>query len=274
MKIAILCEYLSYVGGGERVYCSWANIFSDILGHDVTIVAMEDVDKSFYKLSQKVKIHSLKLRQYKFYQNPKKRKKDMILNYWSDRKIIEKYLNESNFDVVIGIALNINLILSKIKGKFKKIATEHSEYYAPNKLLRNVRNQLYKAFDVITVLNYQDLHLFKKHNPNTIVLLNPVEVLNHDNPRSSSEKKLIVSVGSLSHQKNQKDLISMMEIIHKDFKYWKLIIYGEGPLHDEHFTARAYSPLRQAGSTCAEYTIATIPPTRQQQTVIMILHTI
>ena len=69
LKICILCEYLSYVGGGERVYCSWANMFAEQLGYDVTIVAMEDWDKPFYRVSPLVKIHSLRLRSAKFYMN-------------------------------------------------------------------------------------------------------------------------------------------------------------------------------------------------------------
>ena len=233
MKIAILCEYLSYIGGGERVYCSWANMFAEYLGHDVTIISMEDWDKPYYKISNKVKLKSLKLRLPQFYRRPFKRKKDMILRYFSDKAAIEKHLIQNNYDVVIGIALNINLILANIKGKFIKIATEHSEYYAPSKFLRIIRNKLYSKFDALTVLSNSDLNLFSKYNPNCMVMLNPVEALTQDLEPSNLKNKLIISVGSLSPQKNQSDLIHIMALIHKEFPEWRMKIYGEGVLHEE-----------------------------------------
>lgn len=232
MKIAIVCEYLSYVGGGERVYCSWANMFSDNLGYDVTIVSMEDCEKTFYTLSPNVRIKSLRLRKHMFYQNPAKRRRDMVLKYLSDREKLKKYLQYENFDIVIGIALNINLILASINGPFIKIATEHSEYYAPSRWLRCVRNRLYSNFHALTVLNKTDLDLFRRYNTNCKVMLNPVEALTLNLYPSNLNEKLIISVGSLSPQKNQSDLISMMGVLHKEYPDWKLKIFGEGPLRE------------------------------------------
>lgn len=232
MKIAIICEYLSYVGGGERVYCSWANIFADKLGYDVTIVSLENWNKPFYKLSPKVKIVSLKLRPPHFYKNPAKRKRQMIVKYLFDKSTIERHVNDNNYDIILGIALNINLLIAKINGPFIKIATEHSEFYAPNKLLRWVRNRLYSHFDALTVLNSADYKLFSKYNGNSHVMLNPVEALKSSPSPSSLDNQLIISVGSLSPQKNQVDLISMMDILTKEFPNWKLRIYGEGPLKE------------------------------------------
>lgn len=230
LKICILCEYLSYVGGGERVYCSWANMFAEQLGYDVTIVAMEDWDKPFYRVSPLVKIHSLRLRSAKFYMNSYKRRLDMITSYWHDRYIIGHYLHSTDYDIVIGIALNINLLLSTIKGAFIKIATEHSEYYAPNILLRLIRNSLYNRFNLLTVLNYGDKHLFEKHNSNTQVLTNPVDMLLTVPLQVVLAEKTIVSVGSLSPQKNQRQMLEIMKIVHESHPDWNLKIYGEGPL--------------------------------------------
>lgn len=233
VKICLLCEYLSYIGGGERVYCSWANMFAEQLGYDVTIAAMEDWDKPFYKVSPLVKIHSLKLRPAKFYSNSHRRKRNMIIYYLQDRHNISNYLNSMGYDIVIGIALNMNLLLSTIKGSFIKIATEHSEYYAPNIILRRIRNLLYYRFSLLTVLNYEDKKLFERYNANTQVLINPVETLLAAHPQISLIQKTIISIGSLSPQKNQKDMLEIMKIVHESHPDWNLKIYGEGPLFQD-----------------------------------------
>lgn len=232
INICIIAEYLSYVGGGERVYISWANMFTEILGYNVTIAAMEDCDKTFYRVSNKVNIHSLKLRKYQFYNNSFDRRLSMITNFAHDRKVIEEYINKHQFDVIIGIATNINLILSTINFSAGKIATEHTEYYAPPIFIRAIRKILYKNFDIVTALNTDDVNLFKKINPNTTIAINPVE-LNTIYKSSELTHKTIISIGSLSPQKNQKQMIDIMKLVHEKYPDWNLIIYGDGPLRDE-----------------------------------------
>ena len=232
LKICILCEYLSYVGGGERVYCSWANMLATELKHDVTIVSLEDWDKPFYHLDSSIRINSLKLRNPKFYLNPRRRRLSMLVNYFGDIKTISRYLHENDYDVVISIAVNMNLILANISGNFLKIATEHSEYHAPNNWIRYVRNKLYRKFDLLTVLNKFDQVQFKRYNPNTLVLPNPVDTLNERGLPADLNSNTLISIGSLSPQKNQSDMIDIMNIIHEKYPDWKLKIYGEGPLRD------------------------------------------
>lgn len=230
-KICIVTEYLSYIGGGERVYCNWANMFADILGHDVTIVSMEDWDKPFFPLSNKVKIHSLKLRRARFYDKPIARRLSMITNFINDRIVIKKYLIHHNYDVVLGIATNINLLLATISISGIRIATEHTEYFAPNILLRKLRQLLYPRFNVITVLNYDDQGEFLKCNIPTRVMLNPVDLSIPIYPNVPN--KTIISIGSLSTQKNQKQLLDIMKIVHSKHPDWILKIYGQGPLLSE-----------------------------------------
>ncbi len=84
MKICILTEYLSYIGGGERVYCIWANLLAEKLGHDVTIASFEKAQTTFYELSPMVKVESLRLRSYKYYAFPLKRRIQMFMNVRKD----------------------------------------------------------------------------------------------------------------------------------------------------------------------------------------------
>ena len=228
MKICILTEYLSYVGGGERVYCNWANILAEQLGHDVVIASLEDADKTFYPLSSKVKIVSLKLRKYKYYQHPVSRRLGMILHYHKDCRRIEEYFNAEKFDCVIGIATNICMLLPNIKTNCPKIGTEHTEYYAPFFLLRYFRNRKYKMLDHLTVLTEDDRKLYGRFLNSVSVMLNPLSF----NPEkiSSLNNKILISVGSLSPQKNQKKMLEVFQKVHSIHPDWKLIIYGEGVL--------------------------------------------
>lgn len=231
MRICILTEYLSYVGGGERVYCNWANILSDRLGHEVVILSLEDADKVFYKLSPEVTIESLKLRPFKYYLNPVKRRLGMIWHYNSDRKSIKKYLECNHFDCIIGIATNICLLLATIETNCPRIGTEHTEYYAPILPLRVVRNSLYPKLDHLTVLTDSDCALYKRFMNNVSVMLNPLSfsVTN----RSTLMRKRIISIGSLSPQKNQKKMLEVYKIIKQKHPEWGLTIYGEGVLRKE-----------------------------------------
>lgn len=229
-RICIICEYLTYVGGGERVYCNWANILSDKLGFEVVLLSLEDADKTFYELSSEVKIVSLKLRPYKYYQHPIRRRLGMIWHYYKDCRIIEEYFSKEKFDCVIGIATNICMLLSNIKTNCPKIGTEHTEYNAPSLLVRFIRNKLYKSLDHLTVLTEDDRKLYGRFLNNVSVMLNPLSF--ELNKQSNLEQKILISVGSLSPQKNQKKMLEIFQKVHIIHPDWKLIIYGEGVLRD------------------------------------------
>ena len=228
LRICIVCEYLTYVGGGERVYCNWANVLSDKLGYDVVILSLEDADKTFYALSPKVKIVSLKLRPYKYYQHPIRRRLGMIWHYYKDCRTIEEYFSKEQFDCVIGIATNICMLLPNIKTNCPKIGTEHTEYNAPFFLVRFIRNKLYKSLDHLTVLTEDDRKLYERFLNSVSVMINPLSF--EPDKQSTQEQKILVSVGSLSPQKNQKKILEVFQKVHLTHPDWKLVIYGEGTL--------------------------------------------
>lgn len=233
MKICILTEYLSYIGGGERVYCNWANMWSEKLGHDVVILSLEDANSVYYELSPKVTIKSLKLRKYKYYEHPISRRLDMIFNVRKDISAINEYFKKNKFDIVVGIATNICLLLAEIKTNCPKIGTEHTEYYALVAPLRLFRNRLYPKLNYLTVLTESDCTLYKKFVHNVSVMLNPLSFPIEKNNQSSLENKTIVSVGSLSTQKNQRKMLDIFRIVREYHPDWKMQIFGEGPLRNQ-----------------------------------------
>lgn len=227
MKICILTEYLTYIGGGERVYCNWANMFADELGHDVTISSFEDAQSTFYKISDKVKIESLHLRKEKYYQNKIKRKLQMVICAHSDIRALTKYFEEHKFDVIIGIATNISLLLALTKiSNSIRIGTEHTEYDGAAFYLRRLRKKIYPKLDVLTVLTQADKIRFDKFMHDVMVMPNPLSI--KTSSTANLENKKIISIGSLSPQKDQLTMIDIFKKVQKEHPEWILEIYGEG----------------------------------------------
>lgn len=227
MRICILTEYLTYIGGGERVYCNWANMFADELGHDVTISSFEDAQSTFYKISDKVKIESLHLRKEKYYQNKIRRKLQMIIYAHSDICALAKYFEQHNFDIIIGIATNISLLLALTRiNNSIKIGTEHTEYDGAAFYLRWLRKSIYPKLNILTVLTQADKNRFDKFMPNVVVMPNPLSIT--VSSTSTLENNKIVSIGSLSPQKDQLTMLDIFKKVQEKHPEWILEIYGEG----------------------------------------------
>ena len=73
----------------------------------------------------------------------------------------------------------------------------------------------------------------KKIQDKSVVIPNPVNKDFLCKPYDGERKKVVVNVGRLTEQKNQKMLISAFAEFKKTFPDFKLKIYGEGPLREE-----------------------------------------
>lgn len=227
MKICILTEYLTYIGGGERVYSNWANMLADELGHDVTISSFEEAQSTFYKISDKVKIESLHLRKEKYYQNKIRRKLQMIIYAHSDICALTKYFEQHKFDIIIGIATNISLLLALTKiSNSIRIGTEHTEYDGAAFYLRWLRKSIYPKLNILTVLTQADKIRFDKFMHDVIVMPNPLSI--SISSIANLENKKIISIGSLSPQKDQLTMLDIFKKVQKEHPEWILDIYGEG----------------------------------------------
>lgn len=228
MKICILTEYLSYIGGGERAYCIWANLLAEKLGHDVTIASFEKAQTTFYELSPMVKVESLRLRSYKYYAFPLKRRIQMFMNVRKDLDCLNSYLEEKEFDVIIGVATNISLLLSLVKCEGIKVGTEHTEYHGAAFYLRPFRRFLYPKLDYVTVLTHADKILFEAFCPKVVIMPNPLSITVEKKAELKSCK--LVTIGSLSPQKDQETMISIVEKVFVKYPEWSLDIWGAGRL--------------------------------------------
>lgn len=229
-KICFLVEYLSYKGGGERVYTNMANTFVK-KGYDVTIVSIENTNKLAYSLDERVKIKSLKLRPEYYYKN-KFRKIFDIIYFFKYIAKINKVIKE--YDTIISIGANVNILLSYIKDKKSiKIGTEHIGFDSVNIMVKLMRKIRYKKLDKLVVLTDTDKNKFIKKFKKLEIKTIPNQISFKIKEKKDQNKNTIINVASLSYQKNQERLINLFSKIEKKYPEWKLEIYGEGPLRKE-----------------------------------------
>lgn len=117
------------------------------------------------------------------------------------------------------------------KGGVIKIATEHNYHNNDSKyvsrIVRSVRDVNY------FVLVSQELKKYyeKRVKPKCIYIPNVID--KEPSKKSKCNTKNIISVGRLSKEKGQKDLIEIVSIIKKDIPNIKLYLVGDGDLKEE-----------------------------------------
>lgn len=214
-------------GGAERVVALLANSF-DNRGYKVSLVVTSNKD-SFYKLNEGIKYSKLNLTSEKC--SLFKRIQTNILEIIR----LVKYFRRENPDVVISFIRNVPTIISaKLANKKVIISERNNPYYdPPNKVWRILRKFFYPLADgIVFQTNNVKNYFSKRIRQKSCVIPNP---LNENIPQLSSNprKNIIVNVGRLAKQKDQKTLILAFNIVNKKFPDYKLIIYGEGPLREE-----------------------------------------
>lgn len=156
------------------------------------------------------------------------------------KKVYQKLIDEINPDVITGFNFGYNKeILSNINTEATRIV-ELRGSYASAKLLKKKKNlidyfktnytKLHNAYDYAILISKEDmfdrsyLKIPKKHIYNSVIVpdlknLIPIE----------ERRNVILAVGTLSHNKNFKDLIIAASIIKEALVSWEIHIYGIGP---------------------------------------------
>lgn len=229
MKI-LFCIDTMTKGGAERVISNLANMFVNE-GNEVYILTLLNGD-SAYQLDDKIYFDSLKI---------KEGKKNVIEKIFSILKNVinmRKYIKRNNFDVIISFLPRASWYsaISTIGLKNKLIISERND---PNsiyksKLQKKMYRLIYNMADGIVFQTNDAKNFFsKKVQNNSVVISNPVNDIFFDNVKVKKRLKNIVNVGRLSEQKNHKLLIDAFADFSKEYRDYKLIIYGEGPLRKE-----------------------------------------
>lgn len=210
-------------GGAERVVSILSGKMAE-QGLNVEILTYYDMP-IFYEIHSKVKITCVERQT-----GTKSKVKNA---FW-----IRRYFKE-NAEVVISFLapFNIMAIACNMGTKIPIIAADRNDptKVPSNLLFRKMRDILYRFSDGIVVQTKKNQEYFcKTVQQKSEVIYNPISLEEKAGSACREKKeKIIVSVGRLMEQKNQKLLLRAFKNILTDYPDYRLIIYGEGPLREK-----------------------------------------
>ena len=221
-----ICFALSSLasGGAERVASTLCNYFYD-QGHKVTIVLVSvSSNNSFYDIHDGIKIVPLMTS-----------KKDK--NPFRRTTLLRNKLLEISPDIVIAFLPHICIYtyFALRKTKIPFICSERNDPHQYSFLRKLLLKKAFKKANG-AVFQTNDARKFYKKVPDNkaCTIKNPVFLDPELNIKNIIErKKLFISVGRLTKQKNFDLLIRAFSEFHKANSDYSLTIYGEGPLRDQ-----------------------------------------
>ncbi|MCT6876066.1 glycosyltransferase family 4 protein [Frischella perrara] len=207
-KIIFIVNSLKHRSGVERVVSLLANELSQYYAIEI-INRNTSFNQCAYPLNGnvKVKVISGKLPTFFF--------------------SVKKYLSMIKPDVIIIHNMGkLSLLMSLLPRRYNLWSYEHVSRVSRPKWINWLGKNLYKRFDKIITLTYEDKIEYEKLAFNIDVVFNPspYELVDNYNVVSKS----IIAAGRLTHQKGFDLLIRAWDLIANKYPDWRLDIYGEG----------------------------------------------
>lgn len=217
--------HLPGFGGAEKSMIMTANAMVK-KGHTVSIVSVQS-NNPVYPINEEIK--------YVYLPDKSNLKAVNIIGRFNS---IRDTLKRLKPDIVICFWLQVAVIatlISKFRG-FKVIYSERgdpgdSEYKGVLGLVRTIVFPLLDGF-VFQTEGARDYFPTKMQRKSRVIP-NPVYISFDDYSIPVQRDKVIINVGRLHPQKNQKLLINAFAKIHNDFPDYQLHIYGDGELKTE-----------------------------------------
>lgn len=241
-KITIFALHLGF-GGVEKYLSSLCKMLEG--NYDIEIISTYKVlDKPAFPFSEKVKITYLiddKPNKEEFKQAIKNKniinifkegfKSAKILCLKRSRNI--KAIRNTYSDYIITTrTFHSRLVGYYAYNNIIKIATEHNFHNNDKKYITKVIDSI-RNFDYFVVVsdNLRKFYENKIGKTKCIYIPNVIDSL--PDKRSKLTNKNIITIGRLSHEKGQKDLIDVFKIVNKELPETKLFMVGDGPLKKE-----------------------------------------
>ncbi|MEB9907334.1 MULTISPECIES: glycosyltransferase family 4 protein [Bacillus cereus group] len=216
MKISIVLNNISGIGGVERVVANLSNQLNIRYSCEVHIISLFSNEKSevFYKINQEIKVIHL---------GNKNLKNKRVFKQFLD-------LHKQEYDYMLCCSVSIAALAftSRVVSKknTKIYAWEHSQYDHSNFVIKGIRRFIYPYLDRVITLSRHDGNIFSTYLKNVSVIPN-FKSFTSDHT-SDYQNHTLISVGRLGHEKGFDMLIDAYKLIHDKIDDWKLEIYGEG----------------------------------------------
>lgn len=226
MKV-MFCTSSMGKGGAERVISILSNDF--VKNNKVSILINTDKNIA-YELDKKINIITL---DKKYYKN------NLIRNIYRISQT-KKILKKEKPDIIVSFLPmpSFRILIANKKTKIPVIISDRNdpkqEY--KSKLSNRLMNWLYpKADAFVFQTNEQKEYFSKEIQQKSTVIFNPIKdsFLKTRDIEIKTRENIIINVGRLVSQKNQKMLISAFVEVSKKHPEYKLEIFGEGPLKEK-----------------------------------------
>ena len=231
------------LGGVEKVSITLAQLLHDLFTYDVILIDFLGIHPFAYQVDKSIKVMTNQYRRtflekvvalmgQKKYQFTKK-PYSIAKGSKSRIKGLANLIKEQNLEVVImsqGYLTALIPALKKLLPTVKFVAWQHTTYeiYMKQDNLAFLPEYVagLEAADVVVSLTKADSGKFKKHNPTSVGIYNPVLIGNIDNKVTNLNNKTLLYVGRLDYYGKGIDLL--LEIMVHLPSDWKLLLVGDG----------------------------------------------
>ena len=227
--IILLCSRLDLPGGIERAVVNAANLFSRN-GHRVTLVVLDETDKSFYPIDATIELVHQPL---SFGITPDgniiSRKIKLLTDVLKLRKLL-KQLQPSHI-IATEYPFAAAVILSNARNFAKVYSWEHHhmQELKRNTFWNKILQLTFPRLDAIICLNEDEAQLFKSFNAHPVIIPNFIE----KSVLSSLENKLILTVGRLTAVKGTDQLLHIAKEVLTCHPNWQWKLIGDGDMKED-----------------------------------------
>lgn len=246
MRILFTTDQVYLHGGIEKVMATKANYFSDVLGHDVSILTTEQKgNSSCYTLSTSIEIVDLGINYHreKSYFHPSNIRK--VVQHFSQWR---KAIRNLNPDVIIVCNYAFDFYWVPFLSEKRTTIKEYhsSRYYSfeqykkagfLQKLKYKINDAVESSYSAIALLNPDEKRFYRSQN--TVVIPNPIQE-NHFKAELKTTK--VIAAGRIAPIKGFENLIEVWSLVVKKHPDWTIDIYGQG---DENYIAQLQQKINE-----------------------------
>lgn len=226
LHIVILCSRLDLPAGIERAIANLSNLFAD-KGHRVSLIILDETDKSFYPLRKEIFIKSYPL-DFGITDkgNVLSRKSAFIKDIFKLKKILKELEPEIIISTEYVFSIASTLAGAGKKAKLFSWEHHHFNWLQKNKFWNFLFRKTYPRLDTVICLNEKEKHLFEAPGCTAIVI--PNFIPQFPQQKATLNKNRLLTIGWLIKRKGVDMIPYIAELVFKKHPDWNWQIIGSG----------------------------------------------